>query len=327
MTDSGGRPAGGRRSSRGPAQWLLGLLLILAIGASIAMIFSRDRSIVASLAVIAALWAAVIGAILVTRFRRAADTAEARTRDLRVVYELQLEREIAARRQYELGVEAQIRREVRAESTAELRALQDQVAALRASVEALIGDLPDQRIALEGERLRALAPVDDPVVSDGVTAERDFATTVPEGPAFDDAPTDEWVPSTPLTAPPVVTPDATVEPTPTIAPTPPDDGPVQPAPAGPATPIAPAAPTQRGADEEGGRRRHGRETSDDDGEPAEVIADATPAWTTSVEAPARRDRHRAPDTDRGAHSSGRSAAELMESLRSTGGGRRRRRED
>jgi hypothetical protein len=345
MTSTGGRSSGARRSRGGPAQWLLGLLLVLAIGASIAMIFSPDRSVVASLAVIAALWAAVIGAILVTKFRRQADSAEAKTRDLRVVYELQLEREIAARKQYELGVETQIRREVRAESTEELRALQQQVASLRASVEALIGELPDQRVALEGERLRALGPLDDPLVSDGATAERDFAArTAPEPAAspvtpqapvqppaesdadrplfVDETPTDEWAtpPSTPTAGPPGV----------------PTTAPAEPA---PAERVAPVSAHARPATESGSRSgRRGRDAAEAAepapanaaAEPDEVIADATPAWSTSVDTPARRDRHRAAQAESGAHSNGRSVSELMESLRPgerAGGRRRRRRED
>ena len=39
----------------------------------------------------------MIAAILVTRYRRQAESAESKSRDLRLVYELQLEREIAAR--------------------------------------------------------------------------------------------------------------------------------------------------------------------------------------------------------------------------------------
>lgn len=362
MTATGGRSAGLRRSRRGPAQWLLGLLLVLAIGASVAMIFTPDRSVVASLAVIAALWAAVIGAILVTKFRRQADSAEAKTRDLRVVYELQLEREIAARKQYELGVEAQIRREVRAESSHELRALQEQVASLRASVEALVGELPDHRVALEADRLRALGPVEDPVVSDGATAERDFARTAPEPepapapqapdrpvvderpadrPQFvDETPTDEWATPATQSGP---TQDAPAEPAaappgvPTTAP--------EPATAAVSMPESPAssgAHRQPASDSTAGGGRHGRgapapgpvveppadDTPDAD-EPGadEAIADATPAWSTSVDAPARRDRHRAREVDSGAHSNGRSVSELMDSLRSGGGGRRRRRED
>ncbi|GAA1460287.1 hypothetical protein GCM10009619_25170 [Williamsia maris] len=208
-----GRSADSRRVRRGPAQWLLGLLLALAIGASIAMMFSNSRSIAASLAVISALWAAVIGAILVTKFRRQADSAESKARDLRLVYELQLEREITARRQYELGVETQVRREVHAETNEELGELKAQIEALRASLELLVGgDLPEQRVALRSERRRELdrarsgsgessyssagsysssdPAFDDPAFhdpafhdtayDDGAVAERDFASTAPD---------------------------------------------------------------------------------------------------------------------------------------------------
>lgn len=158
MTTSNGRAADSRRSSRSPAQWLLGLLIVLALVASILMVFTDRLSITGSLAVIAALWAAVIGAILVTKFRRQAESAEAKSRDLRLVYELQLEREIAARRQYELDVETTIRKEVTAESNEELSELKAQVLALRSSLEMLLGEpLPDQRVALSSEKMRELA--------------------------------------------------------------------------------------------------------------------------------------------------------------------------
>ncbi|WP_439029982.1 DUF6779 domain-containing protein [Gordonia terrae] len=206
MTTSNGRSADSRRSSRSPAQWLLGLLIVLALAASILMVFTDRLSITGSLAVIAALWAAVIGAILVTKFRRQAETAEAKSRDLRLVYELQLEREIAARRQYELDVETTIRKEVTAESNEELSELKAQVLALRSSLEMLLGEpLPDQRAALSSEKMRELASgLDDDsrtrrrhggssfggdfagvgaygsaYADDGVLAARDFAATAP----------------------------------------------------------------------------------------------------------------------------------------------------
>ncbi|WP_020169989.1 DUF6779 domain-containing protein [Gordonia polyisoprenivorans] len=158
MTTSTGRSSDTRRAGRSVGQWLLGLLIVLALAASILMIFTDNLSISGSLAVIAALWAAVIGAILVTRFRKQAETAEAKSRDLRLVYELQLEREIAARRQYELDVETTIRKEVAAESGAELASLKEQVISLRASLERLLGEaLPDDQVALPNEKLRELA--------------------------------------------------------------------------------------------------------------------------------------------------------------------------
>lgn len=173
-----------RPSSAG--QWLIGLFVVLALGASLLMVFGNDFSIPATLAVIAALWAAVIGAVLVTKYRRQADVAESRSRDLRLVYELQLEREIAARRQYESDVESAIRHELSAESNVELEELKTQVLALRASLEQLLGKpLPDVRAAIGLDRPRELgsglagagytmADADDRVVAD-----RDFATTAP----------------------------------------------------------------------------------------------------------------------------------------------------
>lgn len=205
MTTSTGRSSESRRSSRSVGQWLLGLLIVLALAASVLMVFSRNLSIEGTLAVIAALWAAVIGAILVTRFRKQAESAEAKSRDLRLVYELQLEREIAARRQYELDVETTVRKEVAAESGAELASLKEQVVSLRASLERLLGEpLPDDQVALPNEKLRELAsglggarPSTDYAAAtmpaygqdsgygepgihdDGIVAARDFAQTVP----------------------------------------------------------------------------------------------------------------------------------------------------
>ena len=202
MTTSAGRSADARRARRGPGQWLLGVLLLFAIGSSIFMIFTSEMSIAASLAVITALWAAVIGAILVTKYRRQADSADAKARDLRLVYELQLEREISARRQYELGVETQVRKEIGEQSGEELSALKAELQSLRSSLEQLLGELPDERIALVRERLPELEnrasrhegagnpfapagfadqhfPPTPLVPDDGTVAERDFASTAP----------------------------------------------------------------------------------------------------------------------------------------------------
>ncbi|WAC56932.1 DUF6779 domain-containing protein [Gordonia sp. SL306] len=204
MTTSNGRSTESRRSGRSVGQWLLGLLIVLALVASILMVFTDQLSVSGSLAVIAALWAAVIGAILVTKFRRQAETAESKSRDLRLVYELQLEREIAARRQYELDVETTIRKEVSAESNEELAELKQQVLALRSSLEMLLGEsLPEQRTALPNEKLRELASGiggERPSTSstygqrfgtdDSVLAARDFAATAPAAGAGRHVPAD-----------------------------------------------------------------------------------------------------------------------------------------
>lgn len=174
------------KQSASVGQWLIGLLVVLALAASLLMIFGKDFPVPATVAVIAALWAAVLGAVLVTKYRRQADVAEARSRDLRLVYELQLEREIAARRQYESDVESAIRHEVAAEANLELEELKTQVLALRASLEHLLGKpLPDVRAAIGLDRPRELssglqgADYAAAVHDDRIVAERDFATTAP----------------------------------------------------------------------------------------------------------------------------------------------------
>lgn len=149
--------------SQSRLQILLGALIFLAVVASIIMVFT-DSVPLLRIGLVAALWAAVIGAIAMTKYRKDSENDAAKTRDLKLVYELQLEREIAARREYELVVETQVRRQVeeqvRSESSEELIGLRQEMAALRSSLEALFdGELPDERIAVRAEshRLQELA--------------------------------------------------------------------------------------------------------------------------------------------------------------------------
>lgn len=155
----------GRKNVRtqSKVQLVLGTLIFLAVAASIVMVFS-DSVPLLRIGLVAALWAAVIGAIAMTKYRKDSENDAAKTRDLKLVYELQLEREIAARREYELVVETQVRRQVeeqvRIESTEELIGLREEMAALRSSLEALFdGELPDERTAVRAEshRLQELA--------------------------------------------------------------------------------------------------------------------------------------------------------------------------
>ena len=81
---------------------------------------------------------------------------------MRHIYDLQLDREITARREYELNVEAQLRRqlsvEVRAEAADELAALRAEVAALRSNLEIMLGTDLGIRPALEAETVAMAMP-------------------------------------------------------------------------------------------------------------------------------------------------------------------------
>jgi len=144
-----------RRSSRRPGWVLLTALLVLAIVASSALVFTNEVELL-KLAVIIALWAAVVAAFISFIYRRQADLDQARARDLKLVYDLQLDREISARREYELSVEAQLRRELtselRAQSSDEVASLRAELAALRANLEILFDTDLQHRPALETER-------------------------------------------------------------------------------------------------------------------------------------------------------------------------------
>jgi hypothetical protein len=154
MTDLS-RRASVRRSGRRPGWLLLTALLVLAIGASSALVFT-NRAELLKLAVILALWAAIVAAFVSVIYRRQSDVDQARVRDLKLVYDLQLDREISARREYELTVESQLRRELaselRAQAADEVAALRAELAALRTNLEILFDTDLTHRPALETDR-------------------------------------------------------------------------------------------------------------------------------------------------------------------------------
>jgi len=151
MTDLS-RGARVRRGGRRPGWVLLTALLVLAIGASSALVFT-NRVELLKLAVILALWAAVVAAFVSVIYRRQSDVDQARARDLKLVYDLQLDREISARREYELTVESQLRRELASELSAhgadEVSELRAELAALRTNLEILFDAELSERPALE----------------------------------------------------------------------------------------------------------------------------------------------------------------------------------
>lgn len=149
------RSARPRRSGRRPSWVLLSALLVLAIAASSALVFT-NRVELLKLAVILALWAAVVAAFVSVIYRRQSDADQAKVRDLKLVYDLQLDREISARREYELSVETHLRRELatelRAQAADEVAALRAELAALRSHLEVLFDAELSDRPALETER-------------------------------------------------------------------------------------------------------------------------------------------------------------------------------
>lgn len=141
-----------RRGGRRLGWALLTVLLVLAIGASSALVFT-NRVELLKFAVILALWAAIAGAFVSMFYRRQSDADRARARDMKLVYGLQLDREISARHEYELSVESQLRRELAVELGAtaadEVAALRAELTTLRTSLEILFDADLGHRPALE----------------------------------------------------------------------------------------------------------------------------------------------------------------------------------
>lgn len=117
---------------------MLAVIVVLAVVGTGLWLFSDDKRW-GIVALIVLIWGLVIAAFLIARYLRDLRGAEAKEHDLKLVYDLQLEREIAARREYELTVERDVRAEVRAESDDELRELKAEVLALRVNLEELLG--------------------------------------------------------------------------------------------------------------------------------------------------------------------------------------------
>ncbi|MFD7843032.1 DUF6779 domain-containing protein [Nocardia sp. NPDC059764] len=159
------RSSASRRRREDAGKFFTGFLLLLGLVASVFLVFSDNLHLI-RVGLVAALWAAAIGALAATRYRREAAVDKAKVGDLQKVYQLQLEREVAARREYELGVETRVRHEVGADAT-EMAALRAELTVLRESLQRLFdGDLPSERPALRADAVRVQElPGGDPVTA------------------------------------------------------------------------------------------------------------------------------------------------------------------
>lgn len=156
MPDSDGSESS-RRGGSATALWVCAG--VLAAAATGVLIISDDARLL-RLGLVAALWAALIGAFAVAKLRGRVAADEDRAAELQRVYELELEREVAARREFEVEAELEARRRVEEESDRELQALRAELNVLRQNLEQILGgDVLFERVALRAEstRVRSLA--------------------------------------------------------------------------------------------------------------------------------------------------------------------------
>jgi hypothetical protein len=199
----GERPSSSRSGTLRTVGPVVGLLL--AVGATAAVFFTDD-ALYLRVALLAVCWAFLVAAFLAGNRRVDQVVAQAREAELRHAYEVELEREVTARREYELHLADELRRETGAGVRQELAELRGEIASLaglrgdlaalaglRAELagltqlrsdlgqlrgelsEQLSGELLIERMVMRAQSVRV--PVDrigdDPRVLDGRTADRD----------------------------------------------------------------------------------------------------------------------------------------------------------
>ncbi len=120
---------------------MLGTVMLAAVAAAVLAVGAQDAHLL-RLGLVAALWAALLGAFAAARMRREISSDASRSDELRTVYQLELEREVAARREHTLTVERELREQTEQVERREIAALRAELAAIRASLEKLVGENP-----------------------------------------------------------------------------------------------------------------------------------------------------------------------------------------
>lgn len=155
---SGVRFTSGKRARRAPGRPWLAAGLAFA-GAATAVLVLTDDTRWLRVGIVCALWAALLGAFVAAYFRRQADRSAESIEQAQRVYELELEREVAARREFELDLQVRQRGMADDRSRSDLEALKAEIVALRNQLQQLIGaEVTYERFALTAQatRMRAL---------------------------------------------------------------------------------------------------------------------------------------------------------------------------
>ncbi len=142
---------------------------VLAVVAAAALALGADDASLLRLGIVAALWAALLGTFAAVRMRREVTSGADHAEQLRTIYRLELDREIAARREHELTVERELREQVERRERDEITALRGELQSLRDTLRNLLGgDVLVERVALRAESTRLLPlPDHSRTVADG----------------------------------------------------------------------------------------------------------------------------------------------------------------
>ena len=140
--------------TRGTTPTALRVLLVIgfaiAVGATALVVLADDVRML-RLAAVLALWAALIAAFAVTRSRRDAKSASMRESEAHLAYQVELQREVSARHEYEAELAAQMAAE-QSSQIAELREQLDRLTEVLASL--ADGELLVSRMTLSAQSAR-----------------------------------------------------------------------------------------------------------------------------------------------------------------------------
>ncbi|MBC2681294.1 DUF6779 domain-containing protein [Corynebacterium anserum] len=122
----------------GMSKLLMGGLIVLALIASVLMLF-LDSEVWLKIAVIAALWAAFLGAVLVNRYSSALSAERDRSRQLQRTHSAELAREKSQAKEREAQLKSSYEQRFRDQRDEHIEALQQELAAMRQQLSLLSG--------------------------------------------------------------------------------------------------------------------------------------------------------------------------------------------
>src|SRR5262249_23352244 len=143
---------------RGGSPVLMVSTVVMAAAAAAVLAVGTHDARLLRLGVVAALWAALLGAFAAARVRRGARSDAEHADHLRRTYQLELEREVSARREHALRVEQQLHEQAEHSTRREMVELRAELAVMRANLESLGHAAPVKPAALGPRFTRALEP-------------------------------------------------------------------------------------------------------------------------------------------------------------------------
>lgn len=135
---------------------LMVLLVVLALIASILMLF-LDSDLWLKIAVIASLWAAFLGIVLVSKYSSALRAEQKRVNTLERAHRAEMEREVAGHQQREAALKENYTRQLRNQRDEHLEQLRHELISLRAQLAEMSGEeLDDEQTAVRARAERII---------------------------------------------------------------------------------------------------------------------------------------------------------------------------